>query len=75
MNELNERDNKERLRTAKSYVNRIRNPEKRRYGQCYLRYIRFGESLNEDSFDCSFMAKQAVRLAIAEIMEPFAISK
>ena len=56
--------------TVNKYVARIRNPEKKRYATDWANYAIGFQPHPEDhhSYNLSYMAKQAVRMQIGEIL-------
>jgi hypothetical protein len=54
-----------KMHEARSYVKRIRNPEKRRYAQAYLAYLTGGPKPDTADYRLSYMGAQAVRLDFA----------
>lgn len=58
-------------RLVQHYINKIKNKEKKAYAQAYFDAKVKGEELSDSSYDrfkCGAMAKQAVRMAIDELM-------
>jgi hypothetical protein len=54
---------------ALDYVRKIHNTEKRRYALAYKTFLIDGKNPPVDAdFKCSYMAKQAVRLCLADIL-------
>jgi len=52
----------DKLEAAKHYVRKIRNAEKQRYARAVFSHLAFnGPAPLDQQFDCSYMAKQAVR--------------
>jgi hypothetical protein len=55
---------------ARSYIQKIVNPEKRAYANAYMNYLE-GKQPHAplgDAYRCSLMARQAVRLALIKIL-------
>lgn len=58
------------LSTCNRYLNLMRNKAKRDYGFAYLSYLKNGATGPEPERKCSYMAAQAVRLQLLEMLGP-----
>jgi len=58
--------------TVAAYVAGIRNPVKRGYAERYVRYLTHGGTAPSDPDDLSYMAAQAVRIRLGELLRPAA---
>lgn len=54
------------------YARRIRNLHKRTYAFNFLRWVRNGEIGADPKYFCSYMAAQAVRMTIRDLIKPLA---
>ena len=55
--------------TPVTYIQRIRNPRKRAYAAAYYRWLTRGKLGNGPEPQCSYMAAQAVRLDLNEMVQ------
>ena len=56
--------------TVAGYIAHIRTPTKREYAKRYARYLRHGGKDPTDPADLSYMAAQAVRMRLHELIHP-----